>query len=360
MTQIDELLRQSANAVERDEEAERRAISRAQRALSAAIAAATQDDLPHLRHRASQKRKRRLAIPAWSIGALSSFAALVVVAFIFIGHDGAVQPPSAAAAVLERAAKAPAMVSPLHLGAGQVWYVEDVYVGQLTQNPRTCKAKCYVTRVIRWWVGANRYSMHEYHPKYSAQLMTVTKQPPNVPMHAARFSPRWSGVGPGYDRALHYSVMLTTPTDVGSLSNLLSRLSAPSQPKPEPRWLRNQIIFTNIDGILSQPRVPARMLSGLYRLLATLPGVRLKGQVTDTLGRPAVEVLFRFLNDGPGSKTRTAVELLFDPKTYALLDVLDTSTGKYAQSSYMAYVRSGLVRRIGGLPTGSDRTANPY
>ncbi len=39
MTQIDELLRQTANAVERDAEAERRAIGLAQRALSAAIAA---------------------------------------------------------------------------------------------------------------------------------------------------------------------------------------------------------------------------------------------------------------------------------------------------------------------------------
>jgi hypothetical protein len=360
MTEIDELLRQSANAVERDEEAERRAISRAQRALSAVIAAATQDDLSHSRRLASQQRERSLAIPAWSIGALSSFAALVVAVFILVGHDGAVQPPSAAAAVLERAAKSPGMVSPLHLESGQVWYVEEVSAGQMTQDLRTCKARCYGTRVIRWWVGPSRYSMHQYRPRYSAQLITVTKQPPNVPMHAARFSARWSGVGPGYDQMLHYNVMLTTPTDVRSLRKLLSHLFVPTQSKPEPHWLQEQMIFGNIAGILSQPRVPARMLSGLYRLLATLPGISLRGQVTDTLGRPAVEVLYRFRNDGPGSKTRTTVELLFDPKTYALLDVLNTSTGKYAQSSDLAYVRSGLVSRIGGLPTGSEQTANPY
>jgi hypothetical protein len=160
---------------------------------------------------------------------------------------------------------------------------------------------------------------------------------------------------------LHYNVMLTTPTDVRSLKSLLFSLSfAPRKPKPEPRWLREQIIFQNIGGILSQPRVPARMLSGLYRLLATLPGVSLKGQVTDTLGRPAVEVLFRFLDNGPSSTTRTTVELLFNPKTYALLDVLDTTTGKYPQSSDQAYVRAGLVHRIGGLPSGSGQTTNPY
>ena len=46
MTQIDELLRQTANAVERDDEAERRAIERAHRALSAAIAAAAAQGPP--------------------------------------------------------------------------------------------------------------------------------------------------------------------------------------------------------------------------------------------------------------------------------------------------------------------------
>ena len=46
MTQIDELLRQTANAVERDAEAEHRAIGRAQRALSAAIAAEAAQDGP--------------------------------------------------------------------------------------------------------------------------------------------------------------------------------------------------------------------------------------------------------------------------------------------------------------------------
>jgi len=360
MTQIDELLRKSAEAVERDDEAERRAIGRAHRALSAAIAAAHSQELPQPWRRVTERRRGPLRIPAWSIGALSSLAALVVAAFILVGHDGAVQPPSAAAAVLERAAKSPGMVSPLHLGPGQVWYVEEVNAGQMTQNPRTCTTRCYATRVIRWWVGPSRYSMHMYRPRYSSQLITVTKQPPNVPMNAAPFSPRWSGVGAGYDQMLHYNVMLKTPTDVRSLRNLLSHLFAPGQSKPEPRWLQEQMIFENIDGILSQPRVPARMLSGLYRLLATLPGVSLKRQVTDTLGRPAVEVLFRFLNDGPGSKARTTAELLFDPKTYALLDVLNTSTGKYAQSSDMAYVRSGLVRRIGGLPTASEQIANPY
>ena len=72
MTQIDELLRQTANAVERDAEAERRAIGRAQRALSAAIAAEATQDRPRAnRQRRSGTRLPRratgLAYPRWSL-----------------------------------------------------------------------------------------------------------------------------------------------------------------------------------------------------------------------------------------------------------------------------------------------------
>jgi hypothetical protein len=276
-------------------------------------------------------------------------AAAVVAAVIVIGHGGAVQPQSAAAAVLERAAKAPAMVSPLHLGPHQYWYVEDVTALQTTQHPRTCKADCDETQVVRWWVGPSKYSMHTYVIARPAKRTTVTQAPPNVPMKAAPNSVRWSGIGGGYDRGLHYQAMLTVPTSVGALRKLTAHLGLQPNSKPLPRVDEEQFIFENVQGILQQPRVPARMLSGLYRLLATLPGARLVGQVTDTLGRPAVEVLYK-LPEAPASHTHLSYALLFDPKSYVLLDVLSTATGKYPSYDDTAYVNSGLVKRIGGLP----------
>jgi hypothetical protein len=116
------------------------------------------------------------------------------------------------------------------------------------------------------------------------------------------------------------------------------------------------MLLGDMPGILLQPRVPARMLSGLYRLLATLPGVRVKGQVRDALGRPAIEVICQ-LPEARNSDTHTKLELLFDPKTYVLLDFLNTITGKYPSYSDAAYVRSGLVDRIGGLPGAAN---NPF
>lgn len=153
--------------------------------------------------------------------------------------------------------------------------------------------------------------------------------------------------------------MLTLPTNLGSLRKLMARPLPPTVRLPpnwssQPRWSQEQITFENITGILQQPRVPARMLSGLYRLLATMPGARFEGRVTDTLGRPALEVAYEF-PEAPGSKTHTEVALLFDPASYVLLDTLSTATGKNPYYADLAFVRSGLVNRIGALPNSAGK-----
>ena len=226
--------------------------------------------------RGRRRQARRPRISLWSAGALSGVAVTLLAALILVGHDGAVQPQTAAAAVLERAAKAQAQatVSPLHLGPGQVWYVEDVEAGQQAQNLRTCKAQCYATRALSAGgsvrtatrcICTGPGSRPAPHNGHAAAAQRADAR-------AARFSPRWSGVGPGYDQQLHYNIMLTAPTNIASLRHLLLHIYPPQSPKPLPRWEQEQIIFSNIDAILSEPRVPARMLSGLYRLLATAPG----------------------------------------------------------------------------------------
>ena len=80
MTQIDELLRQTAHAVEHDDEAERRAIGRAQRALSAAIAAEAAQDQP----RANSHRRWGTRLPrrATGLGLAVAGAAAAVIALV--------------------------------------------------------------------------------------------------------------------------------------------------------------------------------------------------------------------------------------------------------------------------------------
>jgi hypothetical protein len=104
MTQIDELLRQTANAVERDAEAERRAIGLAQRALSTAIAAEAVQDLPRAdgqrRWGARLPRRAtglRLAVAGAAVGAIA-----LVALFVSTGSDG----PAAADAAIMRHVRA--------------------------------------------------------------------------------------------------------------------------------------------------------------------------------------------------------------------------------------------------------------
>ncbi len=301
-----------------------------------------------------RRGRRRLAVRSWGVGGFSAVAvaAAVAVAVLVLAHGGAVQPASAVAALLNRAANSTSLVGPVHLGPGQVWYVEQEWVdGSPTA---ACKTDCYETRLLRWWVGLRRYSMHTYVLSRSTKRPTITHAPPDVPMKAARFSARWSGVGGGYDRIFHYKLMLNASTSPSSLRSLL--LHPPGVrgvPRKPAGWEREQLIFAGINTILLEPRVPSRMLSAIYRLLATMPGTTLKGRVTDTLGREAIEV------DGQsplaptvhGTKERFA--LLFDPKSYTLLDTFQITANKKSRSySYMANVSHGLVRQIGGLPAG--------
>jgi len=296
------------------------------------------------------KARRRLATSPWGIGAFSGVAAVAVAVALVLGHGGAAQPASAVAALLDRAANSTYLVDPVHLRPGQVWYVEQVWVeGNSTAG---CKTNCYETRLVRWWVGPRRYSMHTYLLSRSATRPTITQAPPNVPMKAAPFSARWSGVGGGYDLPFHYKPMLTVSTRPSSLrSMLLHPRGVRNVPHNPPRWEREQLIFNGIDTILLEPRVPARMLSALYRLLATMPGATLKRQVTDTLGRPAIEVEYEMPLGPTVHRTKIRLALFLDPKSYALLDTIQIATSKkFGSYSDMAYLNHGLVHRIGGLP----------
>ena len=99
MTQIDELLRQTANAVERDDEAERRAIGRAQRALSAAIAAEAAKDRP----RANGQRRWGTRLPRRATGlglAVAGAAAAAIAVVALAGSAGSGGPALADAAII--------------------------------------------------------------------------------------------------------------------------------------------------------------------------------------------------------------------------------------------------------------------
>ena len=98
MTQIDELLRETANAVERDGEADRRAIGRAQRALSAAIAAEAAPDRP--RDNGQRRWGTRLPRRATGLGVAVAGAAAAAIALVALAGSTASGGPAVADAAI--------------------------------------------------------------------------------------------------------------------------------------------------------------------------------------------------------------------------------------------------------------------
>lgn len=75
--------------------------------------------------------------------------------------------------------------------------------------------------------------------------------------------------------------------------------------KGSPAWRRHELL-TVIGDLLREDPVPARVRAALYRVAATIPGIRLLGPTHDGLGRPARAVA---LDDAFAGQR---VEFLFD------------------------------------------------
>ncbi len=104
-----------------------------------------------------------------------------------------------------------------------------------------------------------------------------------------------------------------------------------------PSQLHEQALFETAASLLAGP-VSAGVRSALYRLIATLPGLRDEGQVRDALGRPGAAVSL-----GPGRMRST---ITFDPATGALLSV--SLDGVLTQT----ILATGVTRSLADAPPG--------
>jgi hypothetical protein len=111
--------------------------------------------------------------------------------------------------------------------------------------------------------------------------------------------------------------------------------------------------FTLIGDMLRRTYLPAETRAALYELTAELPGVELLGEVRDPVGRAGIGVAFT------DSKDRTRRELIFDPRTSALLGERESIVGSAAYGfkappgttiGYAAYLESKVVDSVGEKP----------
>jgi hypothetical protein len=149
----------------------------------------------------------------------------------------------------------------------------------------------------------------------------------------------------GRKRRLTRAQLENLPADPAKLAKIVfPATTLPSGAKPRPLVPAQRVIA--IGALLRQPITP-KVQAALMRLLATQPGVRRVGTVTDPLGRKGVAVAGAWSNR-PGYKSEE--QLVFDAKTGAYLagqEVLTTPGGIYKTQKPGFVIFYAAMRRSG-------------
>jgi hypothetical protein len=288
-----------------------------------------------------------------AIGLAVAIAAGILVTLSLRG--GAANPPLAAAAVLQRAARAAQVAGgPRELRPGEYWYVKSYWTtnGALVADPAIRGGDVIVAALTSYerqeWIGVSRPGLIVNRVSGPIKFLTPAARaqwirdgrPPVVPATMRETAPPDSFIEP-------YRELLALPTGDDALWRLLERHAGAGPPAE-----RDSEMFVEIGDLLRDQPVPANVRAALYRVAARIPGIQLKGMTRDDAGRPALAVALSDNSHGIWN------ELLFDPRTYALL--AETSVVVKPPPSYhvkpgsvrtgATYLVSGIVQRIGQVP----------
>lgn len=319
--EIDHLRRFHAAAAEPDPDA--RAVARA--TLLDAVAAEPEADQAGSSRAPRRERPRRRLLAGLGGLAVAGAAAVAIALLSGLG-GGDVQPqPATAAQLLRDAADGAAQQPYVPLIPGQYWYTKTSGDAQLAGGGGG-----------RPSLRVTLPSMHEEWSPYAGwgRTRTVFGIRPRFPTALARRNwiaagRPWAGTsddnrvapqhalgegletpGPLSPRALR---ALPTDADVlyGQISAVARRQVAeqrlPARHVSEAMWVR-------IVSLLNQGQAPTppALRAALYRVLARVPRVELRGRTTDRLGRPGSVVGFAT----PGRR----IDLVIDPATGTLLE----------------------------------------
>jgi hypothetical protein len=305
MTQLDELLREHADRVPVDDVVERQALDRARHELQGATVAAP-------RAAPRRGRDRRTARLALVVGLAAAIVVVVASLPKGSGTSGSGFGPATASArvVLERAARAISRQVWHPLKSGQ-W----LYFRQLGSNPaHDGLASARANSVEQVWIAASGAArivgggdVLLFHQPRAAILAEQRRQRRETHLHVMAYGQRYHwGAGPDYRQLIHL----------------------PADPIKLRRWIEDKgvnpgstcasgaadcNVFGFVESLLSGGPLPPKLSAALYRVIATLPGMRFIGQTSDPLGRRGVAVGYFFKNQ-PGRD-----ELIFDPATGVFL-----------------------------------------
>jgi hypothetical protein len=318
----------------------------------------------------SQRPPSRATVPAWRrsrlrlVAVLAAVAALLVaLPTLILGGDGKVQP---ALGEVLRAAAATAATQPAEPppGPGQYFYTrsrEAYLTTSVGPNPRCATHPCdpehpweatrawsvLVPRIRQTWIAANG----------AGRARAVAAKPEFLTPGQRR---AWKAAGSPHlgsggveDFALSGQPFLDTsnlPTEPKALRRLIEARKIPRVGGPP----GEAETFTLIGDMLRNTYLPPAFRAALYRVVAELPKVELRGEVKDPVGRTGIGVAY--------TKGSTTHELIFDPKTSALLGEREVAARRIpglqvpagTEIGSVTYLESKVVDSLGkGAPPGA-------
>jgi hypothetical protein len=282
----------------------------------------------------SQRGPEKAAVPAWRrsrlrlVAVLAAVAALLVaLPTLILGGDGKVQP---ALGQVLRAAAATAATQPAEPppGPGQYFYTRSREAYLTTSVEATRAWSVLVPRIRQTWIAANG----------AGRARAVAAKPEFLTAGQRR---AWKAAGSPHlgsggveDFALSGQPFLDTsnlPTESKALRRLIEARKIPRVDGPP----GEAETFTLIGDMLRNTYLPPAFRAALYRVVAELPKVELRGEVEDPVGRTGIGVAY--------TKGSTTHELIFDPETSALLGEREVAAHRIPELQVPAGTETGSV-----------------
>jgi hypothetical protein len=246
-------------------------------------------------------------------------------------------------ALAKVAASQPAVAPP---GPGQFQYTDSVSraLQEFVLRPRPFVLTYLQTRQI--WIaadGSGRLAEASSAPRFATphdRAGWIADGRPTLPKAGSfdhRFGRHGLALGPVNEWKLP-----TNPARLGALLRKRAIEGGPPGPAED---------FVQVGDLLRESDAPPALRAALFKVAASIPGVRVLGRMVDRLGRTGI--VLAYLDRPPAGKFRGLYglnELIFAPKTSALLDeqtvLVNTKTHSHTITSWTAYVASGVVSSV--------------
>ena len=240
------------------------------------------------------------------------------------------------------AARQPAVRPP---GRGQYQYTDSVSLGIEEYGVRRpFSVTVRQTRQI-WigWNGSGRLAEASSDRRFATprdRAAWIADGRPHIP-GAGTFDQRFGQHGLS-DGPVNEWKLPTNPARLGAQLRKRAIEGGPPGPAED---------FVQVGDLLRETDAPPALRAALFKVAASIPGVRILGRITDRLGRTGIVVAY--LDRPPAGKYRGMYglnELIFAPKTSALLDeqtvLVNTKAHTRQVTSWTAYIATGVVDSV--------------